>query len=173
MSLNRYVALPVAALVFAVALASCGSSTTNGGTSATATTAPTSVPPAATATNSASTAVIATATATVNGKSETILTDAQGLTLYYFAPDTATTSACTAGCAGAWPALVFSGSGAPTASSSLPGKLTVATTAPGRQQVEYNGHPLYTFYGDSGPDQTNGEGVQGKWFVATTSLAAM
>jgi predicted lipoprotein with Yx(FWY)xxD motif len=174
MKLNRYVVLPVAPLVFAVALAACGSSTATGGAATpTATTAPTSVPPAATATTPASTAVIATATATVKGASVTILTNAQGLTLYYFTPDTATTSACTAGCASAWPALVFSGSGAPTASSSLPGKLTVAATAPGRQQVEYNGHPLYTFSGDSGPGQTNGENIQGKWFVATPSLAAM
>lgn len=95
------------------------------------------------------------------------------MTLYYFTPDTAATSACTTGCIGAWPALVFSGSGAPTASPALPGKLTVATTAPGRQQVEYNGHPLYTFSGDSTHGDTNGEDIAGQWFVATPSLTAM
>ena len=38
-------------------------------------------------------------------------------------------------------------------------------------QIEYNGHPLYTFSGDSAPRQTNGEGLYGVWFVATPDLA--
>ncbi len=37
-------------------------------------------------------------------------------------------------------------------------------------QVEYNGHLLYTFSGDSGPAQSHGEGVGNKWFVVTTDL---
>jgi predicted lipoprotein with Yx(FWY)xxD motif len=37
-------------------------------------------------------------------------------------------------------------------------------------QVEYNGHPLYTFSGDTAPGQTNGEGLFGMWFVATPNL---
>ncbi|HLZ23754.1 MAG TPA: hypothetical protein VKQ30_16710 [Ktedonobacterales bacterium] len=174
MRLRTYLALPATALVFALALAACGSATT-GNTptaTATATTAPTSTP-APTATAPASTALILTATVTVSGSSKAVLTNAQGLTLYYFTPDTATASACTTGCIGVWPALTFSGSGAPTASPSLSGKLTVAATAPGRQQVEYNGHPLYTYSGDSKPGDTSGEGLFGKWFVATPSLSPM
>lgn len=176
MRLRAYLALPVVALVFTLALSACGGSSTAAGNAPapTATAVPTSPPaPAPTATTPASTAVVSTATATVNGKSETILTNAQGLTLYYFTADTSAASACTSGCIGAWPALTFSGSGAPTASSSLSGKLTVVTTAPGRQQVEYNGHPLYLYSGDSKPGDTTGEGVFGKWFVATPSLTTM
>ncbi|MGH2516064.1 MAG: COG4315 family predicted lipoprotein [Ktedonobacterales bacterium] len=180
MRLRTYLALPVAALVLTLALAACGSGTANGGGSApsataTATAAPTSTPlPAPTATAvPANAALITTATVTVSGTAKTILTNAQGLSLYYFTPDTASTSACTTGCIGAWPALTFSGSGAPTASSALSGKLSVATTAPGRQQVEYNGHPLYTYSGDSKPGDTSGEGLFGKWFLATPSLSAM
>jgi predicted lipoprotein with Yx(FWY)xxD motif len=119
--------------------------------------------------SSSSSALVKTATATVKGQSQTILTDAQGKTLYYFTPDTATTSACTGGCAQTWPPLVFTGSGAPTSATTLPGKLTAQTTANGNQ-VAYNGHFLYTYSGDSTPGQTTGEGLFGKWFVATTTL---
>jgi predicted lipoprotein with Yx(FWY)xxD motif len=40
-------------------------------------------------------------------------------------------------------------------------------------QVEYNGHPLYTFVGDSAPGQTNGQGKGGVWFVVTPDIAAL
>lgn len=123
----------------------------------------------ATSTQTAS-AVVKTTSTTVDGKSVTILTTAQGLTLYYFTPDTSTTVACTGTCAGTWPPLLFSGSGSPAASGNLPGVLTVYSTANGNQ-VLYNDHPLYTFKGDSAPGQTNGQGIKGKWFVATTDLA--
>jgi len=111
-----------------------------------------------------------TATATVSGKSETILTNAQGRTLYYFKPDTATKAVCATGCISIWPPLLFTGSGTPTASGTLPGTLSAVSDGNGTQ-VEYNGHPLYTFSGDSASGQTNGEGIAGKWFVATPSLA--
>ena len=114
-------------------------------------------------------ALIHTSTATVKGASTTILTNAQGMTLYYFTPDTPAKSACTGGCAGTWPALIASGSGAPTSSPALSGTLSVASAGNGNQ-VEYNGHLLYTFSGDSAAGQTNGEGVGGKWFVATPNL---
>ncbi len=148
-------------LLLAMALAACGSSTSTGSSSST---------PAPTATTaSSSNVLVKTATAMVSGKSETILTDAQGKTLYYFTPDTATTAACTSSCANNWPPLLATGSGSPTSATSLPGKLTMQTTANGNQ-VEYNGHPLYTFAADSAPGQTKGEGVLGKWFVATPDL---
>ena len=35
-------------------------------------------------------------------------------------------------------------------------------------QVTYNGHPLYFYAGDSGPHQTNGQGVGGIWYVINT-----
>jgi len=173
---GKRTALIILTLFFAMALVACGSSSpgaSSSGSTPTAapTTAPTPTPttaPTPTPTTS-STALIQTATATVQGKSETILTDAQGKTLYYFTPDTPTTSACTGGCAQTWPPLLASGSGAPTSSTALAGKLTSVTTANG-DQVEYNGHLLYTYAGDTGPDQTNGEGLFGKWFVATPDL---
>lgn len=115
-------------------------------------------------------AVIRTANVTIQGQAKTVLTNAQGLTLYYFTPDTARTAACTGGCATTWPPLLFRGTGAPTAAPTLPGTLNVQQNANG-PQVEYNGHLLYTFSGDKAPGQTKGEGAGGKWFVATPTLA--
>jgi len=155
-------------LVLMIMVSACGStSTTTGSTpSATATTAPASTP-----TPAASTSAVQTATATVAGKSETILTDAKGMTLYYFTPDSPTTVACTGGCQTNWPPLAAaSGSSTPLADAPLTGKLT-ALTASGNQ-VEYNGHPLYTYISDTAPGDIKGQGVGGKWFVATSGLAA-
>jgi len=114
---------------------------------------------------------VQTAQATVKGKAETIFTDSHGRTLYYFTPDTVTKNACTGGCAKAWPPLLVTGSGVPTGSTSLPGKLSVLTDANGAQ-VEYSGYLLYTYSGDTATGQTKGEGLFGKWYVATPDLAS-
>lgn len=167
----------ILALFMVMVLAACGSSTsTSTGSSSNSTptqavATPTTASPSPTATSSGSTstALVKTATATVGGKSETILTDAQGKTLYYFTADTATTSACTSSCAQTWPPLLSTGSGAPTSASTLPSKLNAETTANGNQ-VTYNGHLLYTYAGDSAPGDTKGEGLFGKWFVCTPGL---
>jgi predicted lipoprotein with Yx(FWY)xxD motif len=47
--------------------------------------------------------------------------------------------------------------------------LTIVTDANGNQ-VEYNGHPLYTYSGDTASGQTTGEGVGGVWHVVTLNL---
>lgn len=170
MYLKRAIPLTIV-LLLAMAFAACGSSTSTGSSSNPTATTPSGNPTAAATTPSSSNALIKTATATVKGKSETILTDAQGKALYYFTPDTSTKTACTGSCAQTWPPLLATGSGSPSSATSLPGKLTMQTTANGNQ-VEYNGHLLYTFSGDSGPNQTNGEGLFGKWFVATPGLTS-
>jgi predicted lipoprotein with Yx(FWY)xxD motif len=98
-----------ASLLLVVILTACGGSTTTSSPPAA-----TSTPAATPTTSSNANAVIMTATATVKGQSTTILTNAQGMTLYYFTPDTPTTVACTGACAQTWPPLVFTGSGTPT-----------------------------------------------------------
>ena len=118
----------------------------------------------------AGTFTVRTARAIVNGKATTILTNAQGRTLYYFVADTASKTACTGTCTQTWHPLLFTGRGKPTASTSLPGVLRVFKNANGNQ-VTYNGHPLYIFSGDKAAGQTKGEGLFGKWFVATPGLA--
>ncbi|MHB1981563.1 MAG: hypothetical protein ACYCOS_07615 [Sulfobacillus sp.] len=104
--------------------------------------------------------------ATVSGHSETVLTDTQGLTLYYLNTDTSTTSTCTGSCASIWPPLLLSGT--LSLAPNLPGYLTVIQDANGAQVV-YDGHPLYTYSGDSAPGQANGQGLLGTWFVVTPS----
>lgn len=114
--------------------------------------------------------VVKTTTLNVQGKSMTVLTNAQGMTLYYYVPDTSKSVACTGGCAQAWPPLLFSGSGSVTAGVKLPGALEAYKNANGNQIV-YNDHPLYTYSGDTAAGQANGQGAGGNWFVVTPTLA--
>ncbi len=173
------------ALVALVLLAACGSTTSTGSTAApnaTSNTTASSTPTSSggrygngygnggtTPTVSSSGSLIQTAMATVSGKSETILTNAQGRTLYYRTIDMPPMTVCSGGCASVWPPLLVSGSSTATSTTSLPGKLSVQADANG-SQVEYNGHPLYTFSGDTAPGQTTGEGFAGIWHVVTPSL---
>ena len=111
------------------------------------------------------------ASAVIEGKSQPILVDVKGMSLYYLTSDKATSSACTAKCAGAWPPLL--GAVAPKAPTSVTGKLAVVKTANG-SQVSYNGHLLYRFGDDSKPGDVQGEGLKGPqsgvWHVATPDL---
>ena len=147
-------------LLIVLTVAACGGSSS---TSSSSSTTPTAAP-------SSSVYIIKTASTTVNGKSTTILTNAQGKTLYYYKSDTATKVACTGACARIWPPLLFTGTGLPTSATPLQGKLSVVTDANGKQ-VEYNGHSLYTYSLDTASGQTHGEGFKGVWFVATPNLA--
>ncbi|MFI5067879.1 MAG: hypothetical protein ACHP9Z_28410, partial [Streptosporangiales bacterium] len=83
-----------------------------------------------------------------------VLADSKGLTLYWFSKDTRMTSACTGGCATAWPPLL----GKPMAAMGvhLTGQLGTITRSGGILQATYKGHPLYTYAGDMAPGQTKG-----------------
>jgi len=111
---------------------------------------------------------IKTTTLTVGGKALTVLTNAQGMTLYYRTSDTPT-SVCSGGCASAWPPVLSTSM--PTVSTTLPGAFSLLNDANG-SQLAYNGHPLYTYSGDSAPLQANGEGFGNAWFVVPTTLPA-
>jgi predicted lipoprotein with Yx(FWY)xxD motif len=92
-----------------------------------------------------------------------VLTNADGLTLYWFAPDTSTSSKCFGSCAAYWPPV----SGSPTAGPGVTGKLGTIKRPGGGLQATYNGHPLYTYIGDSGPGQANGNDLDlngGFWY---------
>jgi predicted lipoprotein with Yx(FWY)xxD motif len=105
---------------------------------------------------------VATAIVNVRGTPERVLTDAQGMTLYYLATDSSTHSTCTGGCAQVWQPLLSGG--APTSSGALPGRLALVKTANGLQ-VSYNGHLLYRYSGDAAPGQTNGNAAERHWWV--------
>jgi predicted lipoprotein with Yx(FWY)xxD motif len=106
---------------------------------------------------------VQTATATVQGTSETILVDSHGLPLYTYKPDTAVTSHVTGQLAALWPPLVAA---APT-DRGVTGQLASVATTNGKQ-VAYNGHFLYTFAEDR-PGEVTGQGVQ-NFSVATPDL---
>ena len=94
-----------------------------------------------------------------------------GFTLYWFVPDTATTSKCNGSCATYWPPV----KGPATAGPGVTGKLATITRADGSTQATYNGHPLYTYKGDTGPGQASGNNLNasgGVWHEVTASGAA-
>jgi predicted lipoprotein with Yx(FWY)xxD motif len=119
--------------------------------------------------------LVKTATATVAGASQTVLVGAStGMTLYYFTPDKGGKITCTGQCLVNWPALLLpSGQTTVTATSEIPGKFTTVTNAEANGlQVLYNTWPLYFWVKDKQAGDATGQGVNGKWFVATPSLAA-
>jgi predicted lipoprotein with Yx(FWY)xxD motif len=84
-----------------------------------------------------------------------LLTDARGLTLYWFAPDTSTKSACYGSCAAYWPPVT----GTPSAGPGVTGTLGTINRTDGTKQATYDGHPLYTYIGDSAPGTASGNNL--------------
>jgi predicted lipoprotein with Yx(FWY)xxD motif len=93
-----------------------------------------------------------------NGKLGKILVDSAGHTVYLFNKDTGSKSMCSGGCTAEWPPVTTSGkpSGGTGVTAS---KLGTAARSDGSKQVTYNGHPLYTFVGDSKAGDTAGQGL--------------
>ncbi len=92
-----------------------------------------------------------------------VLTNARGFTLYRFAPDTPSKSTCYGTCAAYWPPLT----GRPVAGPGVAGKLGTIERTGGTIQVTYDGHPLYTYIGDSAPGQATGNNINlngGFWY---------
>src|SRR5262249_59194716 len=105
-------------------------------------------------------------TTRINGV--TVLTNAQGFTLYSFAPDTPTTSKCNGSCAHFWPPV----KGPATARPGVTGELGTIKRSDGSTQATYNRHPLYTYLGDTAPGQAKGNGLNaagGIWHQVTAS----
>jgi predicted lipoprotein with Yx(FWY)xxD motif len=98
----------------------------------------------------------------------TVLTNAKGLTLYWFAPDTPAASKCTGDCAIYWPPV----GGDVKAGPSVTGKLGTIKRPGGGLQATYDGHPLYTYIGDSSPGQASGNKLDlngGLWYAVHVS----
>jgi predicted lipoprotein with Yx(FWY)xxD motif len=105
-------------------------------------------------------------TTTIGGT--TVLTSAKGFTLYSFAPDTAATSKCYGSCAAYWPPVT----GTAAASPGVPGRVGTIRRTDGTEQLTYNGHPLYTYIGDSAPGQARGNNLNlngGLWHEVPAS----
>jgi predicted lipoprotein with Yx(FWY)xxD motif len=117
----------------------------------------------AASTNGRSTVVIKLAT--IHGIK--VLTNERGYTLYWFAPDSPTTSRCSGTCAAYWPPVIGS-----SAEGGGAGSFASLTRGSGSHQITYNGHPLYTYVGDSAPGQANGNHIRlngGWWYEMKAS----
>lgn len=150
----------VAAGFAAAALTVAGCSTGSSGHSAGA---------ASTHSSSSGTTSATVASATIGGAK--VLTNAKGFTLYWFAPDTSTTSKCNGSCATFWPPV----KGPATAMAGLTGTFGTITRSDGSTQATYDGHPLYTYVGDKAPGQAKGNGLNasgGVWHEVTVSGSA-
>ncbi len=103
-------------------------------------------------------------TATIAGV--TVLTNSKGFTLYSFAPDTPTKSNCNGTCAQNWPPLT-----GPVTAAGVTGRFGTIKRSDGSVQATFDGHPLYTFVGDTAPGQAKGNGLNaagGLWHEVTT-----
>lgn len=98
-----------------------------------------------------------------------VLQAPSGLTLYRLTTETDGKIACTGDCAATWPPLLAESGKVPEASPDLAGDLGTIERPDGSMQVTFKGMPLYTYAGDSGPGQANGQGLGGVWFAITTS----
>ena len=158
-------AAALAALALTVsACASSGSSSTASGSTAAGSS------PASSAAASSPAASGGTALTARSIGGQQVLTNSAGLTLYWFVPDTSTTSKCTGSCATYWPPVT----GPATAGSGVTGTLGTITRSDGTKQVTYDGHPLYTYAGDTAPGQAKGNGLNasgGLWYEMTVSGA--
>jgi predicted lipoprotein with Yx(FWY)xxD motif len=160
---NRWLAASVLAAAAVVGLAACGGSSSS------------STPTAASTGNtntgsntSASVSATGIKTSVING--HTVLTDSSGFVLYWYAPDTPTTSKCAGTCATYWPPLI----GTPSLASgvTLAGKLGTIKRANGQLQATYDGHPLYLFKSDTSAGQWSGNNLNasgGLWWMMTST----
>jgi predicted lipoprotein with Yx(FWY)xxD motif len=151
---NRWLA-PAGLAAAALVVAACGSSSNSGGSGAGSG-------------NSPAAAANGTSLEAKEVGGAKLLTNAKGFTLYWFVPDTATKSNCNGSCAKYWPPVP----GPATAMSGVKGTLTVITRSDGSKQAAWNGHPLYTYVGDTKPGEAKGNGLNlsgGVWHDITLS----
>jgi predicted lipoprotein with Yx(FWY)xxD motif len=108
----------------------------------------------------------------------TVLTSANGHTLYELSSETGSPASftCTGSCTTTWPPLLTKGD--PTASGDAQPEMlgTVMRMIAGKRytQVTYNNHPLYDYSGDTAAGQDGGHGLYdppGYWYELTASGA--
>ncbi|NNN10950.1 MAG: hypothetical protein HKL83_03710 [Acidimicrobiaceae bacterium] len=150
-------AIGLALLPLGVLVAAC-SSTSSSGSYSTATTA---------AGNATSTPITLSLLKTKSYGE--VLGSSTGQVYYMLTADSSNKSTCYSACATAWPPVQATTKVAAGVSSSLVSKIT---RTGGSSQLEYAGHPLYTFSSDVSQNATNGEGVYafgGYWYVLSAS----
>ena len=115
------------------------------------------------------------AAALVKTASTKLLVNAQGMTLYVFAPDKPNKRVCYSQCAASWPpALVPKGTKVPATMPGITGKFGAAMRTGGAQQLTFDGAPLYRFVKDKKPGDMTGQGLYaagGYWWAVVVGAA--
>lgn len=159
--MRRLIALATVAVIAAVVVIIAA--TTGGGSQQPAAAAASGAYSSGATTQRTATGTVALAKSTLGS----ILVDARGRTLYLFEADTPATSNCSGTCASIWPPLTSTAS--PHAGTGVTAvKLGTIARAGGERQVTYNGHPLYTYAGDTKAGATTGQGLDqfgAEWYV--------
>ncbi|GAA1189783.1 hypothetical protein GCM10009654_54110 [Streptomyces hebeiensis] len=99
-----------------------------------------------------------------------VLVNGKGRTLYLFEADGKNVSTCTGTCAKTWPPFIVTEEPKTGTGGVERRLLSTLTRGDGKRQVTYNGHPLYTYSGDSKAGQTNGQGhtdFDAHWYILT------
>ena len=102
-----------------------------------------------------------------------VLVDAEGRTLYTFAPDKHSTVTCVSSCTALWPSLKLASGETAAGSPQLKASLLGSDPDPeGGHVVTYAGWPLYTYAADAAAGQDNGQAIEtngGRWYVIAPS----
>ena len=95
-------------------------------------------------------------------KTDGVLADASGMTVYTFDKDTAGSgkSACNEGCAKMWPPV-------PVPGDSVAAPYSTVTRDDGTKQLAYKGKPLYLYAKDAKPGERKGDKAMDVWHVVS------
>jgi len=169
-------ALPLAATV--AVPAACGSSspkrTADGGTVPTLTVpasiAPPPTNPATSGTGQGLPGGVAAVTVLGSDLGDLLVDGRTGRTLYAYLGDGHDRPTCTGACAKVWVPFTGTQIGIGPSVTYRPGEFKLVTRpSGGPRQLSVDGHPLYTYTGDTLAGQTHGQGAEGRWFVVSPS----
>ena len=96
------------------------------------------------------------------------LTDAEGMTLYWFKMDSAGQSACKDGCLEKWPVYYRENVASPMGTE--PKDFGTITRSDGQKQTTFRGFPLYYFFKDHKAGDTTGQGAKDVWYVIDPAM---
>jgi predicted lipoprotein with Yx(FWY)xxD motif len=91
------------------------------------------------------------------------LTDANGMSLYYFKKDLDGQSTCIEDCINRWPVFYKEKILVPQGLNENDFSTILRTD--GGKQIAYKGRPLYYWFQDKNPGDMNGEGINKAWYV--------
>lgn len=100
-----------------------------------------------------------------------VLADGEGNVLYFFTPDVSGESTCEDDCIQNWP--VFHTDELNISEGLTPSQFDSITRPDGSSQSTFKGWPLYYFVGDEQPEDINGDGLNGIWYVAKPDYSIM